>query len=159
MNRVKKGRFGEYFVILKLIEQGFDIYPSLVDDRGVDLVVSNPQGAYLEIQIKSVWTEKTPEWFQLQTQNEEIPIRENFFIICLDKSQDCWIFPSKVFFDSKYTTKSKRKKGGFTFDLNLATTKRTNDKPNRELLKDYKNKWDILLNFSRQNYSAERIPS
>ena len=111
MNRVKKGRFGEYFVILKLIEQGFDIYPSLVDDRGVDLVVSNPQGAYLEIQIKSVWTEKTPEWFQLQTQNEEIPIRENFFDnLPLDKSQDCWIFPSKVFFDSKYTTKSKKKK-------------------------------------------------
>ncbi len=39
INRIKKGRYGEYFVILQLIQQGFDIYPSLVDDRGVDLVL------------------------------------------------------------------------------------------------------------------------
>jgi len=47
MNKIKKGRYGEYVVILKLLEKGFEVYPSLVDDRGVDIVVRNPNGFYL----------------------------------------------------------------------------------------------------------------
>ncbi len=154
MNKLKKGRFGEYFVILKLIEKEFDVYPSLVDDKGVDMVVRNANGVYIEIQIKSVWSERNAEWFQIQTQNENPPIRENFFIICLDKNQNSWIFPSNVFFDSKYTTKSKKKKGGFTYDLNLVTKKRGNNKTNKELLKNYKNNWDLLIHFTLQNQIA-----
>lgn len=144
MNRMKKGRFGEYLVILNLIERGFDVYPSLVDDKGIDLVIRNLEGKYLEIQIKSVWSETNKEWFQIQTPADDNLVRENFFIICLDRSKVCWVFPSKVFFDLTYSTKSRRKKGGFTFDLNLATKKRGNNKVNRELLKKYKNNWSIL---------------
>lgn len=144
MHRQRKGKIGEYLIILKLIGKGFDVFPSLVDNRGVDIVIRNDKGTYIEIQIKSVWSESNAEWFQIQTLTDHGLIRNNFYIICLDKKKSCWIFPSSIFFDPKYTCKSKKKKGGYTFDLNLSIKRRENDKANRELLKQYKNNWKIL---------------
>lgn len=146
MNKIKKGRYGEYSIILKLLERGFEVYPSLVDDRGIDLVIRNPNGSYLEIQVKSVWSEKFPQWFGVQTKSDTGLVRDNFFIICLDQMKTTWIFPSRIFFTSSYTQKSKSKNGIFTFELNLQARPRGNKSKRGEILKEYKENWDILLN-------------
>ena len=147
MNKLKKGKYGEYSVILKLLKEGFNIYPTLVDDIGVDLIIKNKNEKYIEIQIKSVWTDLNKEWFQIQTKSDENLIRNNFFIIGIDKEQNSWIFPSKVFFDERYTSKSRKKSGGYTFDLNLALKRRKNKKVNRELLSNYKENWKQLIDY------------
>lgn len=52
MSKMSIGKRNEFLVWAKLIEAGFDVYPSLVDDKGIDGIVGS-NGKYFEIQIKS----------------------------------------------------------------------------------------------------------
>lgn len=52
MSKMSIGKRNEFLVWAKLIEAGFDVYPSLVDDKGIDGVIG-VSGKYFEIQIKS----------------------------------------------------------------------------------------------------------
>lgn len=52
MSKLSIGKRNEFLVWAKLIEEEFDVYPSLVDDKGIDGVVGS-NGKYFEIQIKS----------------------------------------------------------------------------------------------------------
>ncbi len=53
MNKVAIGKRNEFQIWAWLIEAGLDVYPSLVDDKGIDGIVGNESGDYYEIQIKS----------------------------------------------------------------------------------------------------------
>ena len=48
------GRYAEYFVKLELTLQGFQVYTSEVDDRGIDFVMRREDGPFYEVQVKSV---------------------------------------------------------------------------------------------------------
>lgn len=52
VSKMSIGKRNEFLVWAKLIEAGFDVYPSLVDDKGIDGVIG-VNGKYFEIQIKS----------------------------------------------------------------------------------------------------------
>jgi len=52
VSKMSIGKRNEFLVWAKLIEAGFDVYPSLVDDKGIDGVIG-VSGKYFEIQIKS----------------------------------------------------------------------------------------------------------
>ena len=52
MHRSAIGKRNEFRVWAWLIDEGFDVYPTLVDDKGIDGIVGN-NGKYFEIQIKS----------------------------------------------------------------------------------------------------------
>lgn len=52
VSKMSIGKRNEFLVWAKLIEAGFDVYPSLVDDKGIDGIVG-ANGKYFEIQIKS----------------------------------------------------------------------------------------------------------
>ncbi len=52
VSKMSIGKRNEFLVWAKLIEAGFDVYPSLVDDKGIDGIVGS-NGKYFEIQIKS----------------------------------------------------------------------------------------------------------
>ncbi|MBW1248370.1 hypothetical protein I7860_16925 [Pseudomonas tolaasii] len=52
MSKLSIGKRNEFLVWAKLIEEEFDVYPSLVDDKGIDGIVGS-NGKYFEIQIKS----------------------------------------------------------------------------------------------------------
>ena len=54
LNRIQKGTFGEYFAKMEFTMYGFEVYTSEVDDRGIDFVVRHGNGAFLEVQVKSV---------------------------------------------------------------------------------------------------------
>lgn len=151
MNKLKKGKYGEYSVILRLLKEGLNIYPTLVDDIGVDLIIKNKYEKYIEIQIKSVWEERNKQWFQIQTKTDENLIRDNFFIIGIDKEQNSWIFPSNIFFNEKYCNKSpkNKKSNRYTFDLKLNQKHRGNKKSNLELLANYKENWQQLIDYGK----------
>ena len=49
---IRKGALGELKVIADLLEKGYDVYAPVVDDNGIDFIVSN--GTYMRsIQVKS----------------------------------------------------------------------------------------------------------
>ena len=49
---IRKGALGELKVIADLLEKGYDVYTPVVDDNGIDFIVSN--GIYMRsIQVKS----------------------------------------------------------------------------------------------------------
>lgn len=52
MHKLAIGKRNEFRVWAWLIDEGFDVYPSLVDDKGIDGIVGF-NGKYFEIQIKS----------------------------------------------------------------------------------------------------------
>ena len=54
LNKLQVGKYAEYFVKMEFTKQGFDVYSSEVDDRGIDFVVRKEPASYYDIQVKSV---------------------------------------------------------------------------------------------------------
>ncbi len=52
MHKLAIGKRNEFMVWAWLLKEGFDVFPSLVDDKGIDGVVGH-SGKYFEIQVKS----------------------------------------------------------------------------------------------------------
>jgi len=51
MFSVRKGRIGELKVLIDLLMKGYDVYEPVVDDNGIDLIVSNGK-LYKSVQCK-----------------------------------------------------------------------------------------------------------
>lgn len=51
-NKLAIGKRNEFAIWGYLLVEGFDVYPSLVDDKGIDGIVGH-EGRYFEVQIKS----------------------------------------------------------------------------------------------------------
>ena len=47
------GKRIEYFIIGKMLKEGLDCYVPLVDDDGIDCVIRQGNGRYIEVQIKA----------------------------------------------------------------------------------------------------------
>ena len=54
LNHLQVGRFAEYLVRMSFAVYGFEVYSPEVDDHGVDLIVREANGPFLEVQVKSV---------------------------------------------------------------------------------------------------------
>ena len=56
LDRLKVGRYGEYFVKMALVRAGLDVYSPEVDDKAIDLVIRVPESPprYLDVQVKTV---------------------------------------------------------------------------------------------------------
>lgn len=81
---LKTGRVGELLVIAKFIENGFDVFSTEVDDKGVDLVVKNELGKYFDIQVK------TSNQTYVFMRKEVFKPRTNLYValLILDKKED-----------------------------------------------------------------------
>jgi hypothetical protein len=54
LNKLQLGRYAEYFVKMEFTKQGFAVYSSEVDDRGIDFIIRKEPDSYYDIQVKSV---------------------------------------------------------------------------------------------------------
>lgn len=54
LNPLQLGRYAEYYTRMAFAAQGFEVFSSEVDDRGVDFVVRRNNGPFFEIQVKSL---------------------------------------------------------------------------------------------------------
>ncbi len=95
-NNASYGKRQEFIAMAKLLENGFDVYPSLVDDMGIDCVVRINEEVYLDIQIKSR-SNNTKElgqraYFpQIMIENP----RDNYYFMLYSQYLDSyWIIPS-----------------------------------------------------------------
>ncbi len=91
---MKKGKSVEYYIISELLKNDFDVYIPVVDSEGIDLIVKNKQGTYIEIQVKSRTIKNRQEQFILK----EFKPKKDFFICCHNiENNEFWIIPSKIF--------------------------------------------------------------
>lgn len=54
LNHLQLGKYGEYFSKMAFTREGFDVYTSEVDDKGIDFVVRKNENEHYDIQVKSV---------------------------------------------------------------------------------------------------------
>ncbi|GAA0894125.1 hypothetical protein GCM10009122_38050 [Fulvivirga kasyanovii] len=109
------GKRQEYKAIAKLLELGFDVYSTLVDDKGIDCVIRINNRRYLDIQIKArsnTCDLKNRGYFPLLTIREKC---DNYFFVLYSEFIDSyWVIPSQdiVFLASQEKTNvSENKKG------------------------------------------------
>ena len=53
LSALQLGKYAEYYAKMEFTSYGYDVYTSEVDDHGVDFVVKDPKGNFLEVQVKS----------------------------------------------------------------------------------------------------------
>lgn len=54
LNRQQVGRYAEYFVKMRFVQMGFDVYGAEVDDHGIDFVLRINARQYWDVQVKSI---------------------------------------------------------------------------------------------------------
>lgn len=54
LSSLQVGRYAEHLTTMRLLEAGFEVFTSEVDDRGIDHLVRYAPGRCLEIQVKAV---------------------------------------------------------------------------------------------------------
>ena len=108
LNKLQIGRYGEYLAKMEFTAYGFEVYSSEVDDHGVDFVVKNKAGDFLEVQVKTIC--KTNYMF---IRKDKIEL-DNRHIVALIRLQDneepemfvfpgtVWKNPNQVFRDRSY---------------------------------------------------------
>ena len=130
---IEKGKLGELYVFMKLIEGGAMPFLPIVDIGGVDAVVRKKDGTYVEIQVKLTEKPDMLGWFNVP----DLVPRENFFIVGIEVREQgygVWIFPSQVFAD--HTTKRRQ--------LGLDSGIRKYGQRLREKLAEYHEAWHLL---------------
>tara|TARA_R110001592_G_scaffold116081_2_gene317123 strand:- start:1917 stop:2357 length:441 start_codon:yes stop_codon:yes gene_type:complete len=63
----KKGAIGELAIKKFLIERGYPLYETMVDDDHIDLLVELPHGAFSRVQIKTVFKSRFPTSVEVRT--------------------------------------------------------------------------------------------
>src|SRR5206468_5647512 len=53
LNRIQKGSFAEAYAKMAFTLEGFEVYTTEYDDRGIDFVIRNNEGRYFSVQVKA----------------------------------------------------------------------------------------------------------
>ncbi len=132
-----KKSFGErieHWIMGEMLKEGMDVYLSTVDDRGVDMVVRNENGIFIEVQIKARSEDAKKD---MLFNTKPFIARKNYFFIFYAEGRNIkWIFSSKELDAEAETNKTGKNKGERSiilverFDKYIAT--------NFDRLKEYK---------------------
>lgn len=141
------GKEGELLVMARLLKEGYDIYPPLVDDKQVDCIIRNTlKGTpeYLDIQIKTR-TNKCKKYTWAHFGGiRMIPRDKYFFIFYSGGLEDYWVVPSKKIAEN--FGKGEEYPGGYSINFMDYDSKARSHIEN-EKLKKYKNNFSLLKNF------------
>lgn len=110
----------EYRAISELLENGYDVYKTLVDDQGIDCIIrseidSSPKYVDLQIKARSNGAKDPATFAAMDITNP----RPNYaFMFYSERLNDFWIIPS-IDLDSKlaYKNKNGKNKGRYRIDL------------------------------------------
>ncbi len=136
------GKRAEFLVFGKLVRRGADLYLPVID-TGIDAIVRQKDGTYIEMQVKS--TEKG--WSLAAWVPDNLQLLQRRFIVWVDMSKskenpEIWVFPGEVFKD--YSIKIGAEHDFAHRRLNLNATRKGDDQPRCVLLKEYRNAWELL---------------
>jgi hypothetical protein len=147
------GKRQEFVVIAELLRHGYDVYSTLVDERGIDYVVryvnEDSRPVYLDVQIKGLSAQdKQPRHFKLGKVREHD--RGNlFFILYCEKDEVYWIIPAADLeqIGGKYKM-LKKEEDGYFFNAPPADSKRTK---RSSFFESYMNRFDLLAQYDPEN--------
>ena len=116
LKKQQVGAYAEYFVKMELTMQGFQVYSTEVDDRGIDFVARREDGPFFEVQVKSLRS-----MGYVFMQKTKFPLREHTYLaLCLlTEGQEPQIFlipslvwrePNAIFVDRKYDVEGQTSK-------------------------------------------------
>lgn len=123
LKRKPFGTYVEYLAKLHFIREGADIYIPEIDDKGIDFVVRQTDGTYLEIQTKA---RRALHYFFMP--KSQFPMQANRFLflgLFLDKANadgryylipvTAWQSPNELFKSFDYAGKKSAPEWGLQF--------------------------------------------
>jgi hypothetical protein len=139
------GKRQEYLAVARLLQLGFDVYMTLVDDQQIDCVIrqeKNGKFRYLDIQIKARSKDCEPRNAGRFAAMEIRQPRKGFFFIFYSEQADTyWVLPSQKLIQEALIVKSGSNMGRYT--INFCNLTKSGVKP-RSRLKKYENAFDVL---------------
>ena len=102
LDRLRLGKWGEYFAKMAFVRAGLDVYTPEVDDRAIDAIIRIPSQSdaaprYLEVQVKTVRAAKPGYLFVTKRQ---FPIRAGAFLGLVHLAEgaeaNLYLIPSQV---------------------------------------------------------------
>jgi hypothetical protein len=114
---LQKGKSAEYFVFSELIKRGADVFIPIVD-TGIDAIVRQKDGTYLEIQIKATQEDEQSGYFNIR--DIDALSKNNHFIVCVDMNEknsrnlnrpNIWIVSAEDFKKYRQGAEGKEKYG------------------------------------------------
>ncbi len=99
LDKLRTGRFGEYFARMAFARSGYDVYSPEVDDRAIDLLVriDGASPRYLELQVKTVRVQR-PSYVFARKKHFAISPDRFLILVVLDEGREPELFaiPSTV---------------------------------------------------------------
>lgn len=109
-----KASFGkriEYYIIGSMLKEGLDCFVPLVDDDGIDCVVRQKNGQFIEVQIKARSNDVKTGDAALFAALEHEPRQNYFFIFYSERLQKTWIMSSEEFLQECVTNLNGKNAG------------------------------------------------
>src|SRR5438034_3501282 len=60
LNNIQKGSFAEAYAKMAFTLEGFEVYTTEYDDRGIDFVIRNKEGRFFSVQVKATGGSASP---------------------------------------------------------------------------------------------------
>ncbi len=121
------GKRQEFAAIAELFRRGYDVYLTLVDDRGIDCVIRQSPRRYFDVQIKARSKDCKPKNAGLfPLLNIRDPRRNYVFILYSENIGTYWVIPSVEIVKPGFANqiKSGPNKGKFRLMLTNYSAKR-----------------------------------
>ena len=120
-NSASFGKRLEFLVMGRLLQLGFDVYQTLVDDQGIDCIVREEKDnriRYLDIQIKARSKCCQPKNRGLFAAMDIPDPRPNYFFIFYSEQADTfWVIPSQEVTKRAYQNKQGHNAGKYSLDF------------------------------------------
>ena len=146
------GSFGkrqEYIAVARLLQKGFDVYMTLVDDQQIDCVVRipGPKPSYVDIKIKarSASAKQGSTFSALDIKNA----RENFvFIFYSEVADTYWIMPSLDLIREANVGKEGKNSGNYS--IVFANQLKDGTWKPRPRFEKWRDNWDLIYPLNKK---------
>lgn len=122
------GKRIEYFIIGRMLKEGLDCYVPLVDDDGIDCVIRQDNGHYIEVQIKGRSKDVKMGDAALFAALEHEPRDNYFFVFYSERLEKTWILSSEEFLQECVTNLSGKNIGKKSIWFNGCKTNEIGEK-------------------------------
>lgn len=112
------GKRIEYYIIGLMLKEGLDCYVPLVDDDGIDCVIRQDDGHFIEIQIKACSNDVKMGDAALFAALEHEPRDNYYFIFYSERLNKTWILSSEEFLQECVTNKTGKNMGKRSIKFN-----------------------------------------
>lgn len=92
LNNLTFGKICEYRIISELLTEGFEVFLPTIDNRGVDCIIKNQNGRYIELQVKG---RQPRDIFNIKP---FIP-KDDYYFILIPSDQKTYVVPSSKIFE------------------------------------------------------------